>query len=1097
MTNKNKVLQISNRFASAAIMIIILLLLSVATLLMTALLSYSPSDPAWSQNNGGVTTNLLGTFGAWYSDLSFSLIGKLSYLLPIAFAVFAIQLWLEKKADKEVFSWRLFMILTAVLSGCVLWTKHDLQSINMVAQTGGGALGAWLVIGLEKSVKSIPVIMAFSLVIFTASLSILCNIPWPRIFEWIGKGISAIFALMFSGLVNRTKKTKKTDTNRKTVPTSYFAKERNFVKEENFDNNDNLEKESFSISDDEIDIQAPFSQPEANFQSNRQPPKPRFTIERYEGEEDNAFVENSSLNSTTIENMAFDELPTFSQRGEESVSEPIANSMADTFHVETKEKAQPEPMVDSNGIEHKAEPSFFDFSHLGHSETSENNHSKKEILEETVKSYSKASIMEKPMESSAREMPQSSTTADAHGNHDNNQSFNAHSAHREASFVERQKPAKITSTVSRQLSRDDIFPEQQEVPEKQLVQPSVQEEVRAKNTATPFEFSFLDNTIDADETKEKAASNVLDMTATEEPSKAFEIDISPASEFVQEPEISQAIPETVSEFVSEPVSEPAPEAVPQPTQTASTATIPSSSVASSVTIGKAYDKNSEPEPVVTKSYELPNIGLLDEPPAQVNAYTEDTLAEMARILEHTLKQFNVDATVMHVSPGPVITRFEIDLAPGIQAKKITSLSVDLARALAVSGVRVEEVIPGSSYVGLEVPNKQRQIVYFKDVVRSSVFQKSPSPLTISLGSDTSGKPIVADLMKMPHALVAGTTGSGKSVCINVMLLSMLFKATPKDLRLILVDPKMLEMSMYEDIPHLLTPVITDMNEAENALTWAVAEMERRYQLMAALKVRKIDAFNQHIDEANAKGEPIKDPLWEPNESVGYTHHPNLERLPFIVIVIDELADMMMVVGKQVEQLIARLTQKARAAGIHVVLATQRPSTDVLTGLIKANVPTRIAFQVSSGTDSRVIIDSVGAEKLLGHGDMLFVPPGAGHPQRLHGAFVGDAETDRITNFLRETGEPDYIEGITSKQAPETLGAFGAAEAGAKEDADPLYEEAIEIVLTTGKASISSVQRQLRIGYNRAARMIEDMQAQGIVSEPVNGVRKVLGAPRPK
>ncbi len=941
MTKKNKALLLTNRFASATTMATILALLLIALLLGVALFSYSPLDPAWSQNNGGTVTNNLGVIGAWYSDLSFSIIGKLSYLIPITLVAFAIQLWAEKAFDKELFSWRLFMLLTAILSGCVLWGAHDGQAINTVAPGGGGYLGEWLFKGLQTSVKSDPVIMAFSLIIFATSISLLFSVPWLRIIEFIGDSISRILGLASVGLVKARAKRKEAKGIKSVVSESVMPSGEKGI-------------------DD----------------------KPKFTIDRYEDE----IV--SPVDSSPAEDTAISDIPAFSNEKENIRETTARNTVVDRREISEKQ-TQP-----------KSEPNFFNF-------------------EPIEKNTTKTANSE--MAGMSPEM----------GNNVLQEAAEP--------LVTKTEPL-VPPPVSETPVKPDYLATSQ----------TTDDAPGQKAGGNHFEFSLLPKT-----EKEPAAESILDMTATE------------------------------------PTEQVASTATPTATQTAKKV-----DNTASVTIGKAYDSRSEPQPVVEKNYELPNISLLDEPPAQINAYTEDTLAEMAGILENTLKQFNVDATVMHVSPGPVITRFEIDLAPGIQAKKITALSIDLARALAVSNVRVEEVIPGSSYVGLEVPNKQRQIVYFKDIVRSSVFQKSRSPLTLSLGSDTSGKPVVADLMKMPHALVAGTTGSGKSVCINVMLLSMLFKATPKDLRLILVDPKMLEMSMYEDIPHLLTPVITDMNEAENALTWAVGEMERRYQLMAALKVRKIDAFNQYVDEANAKGEPIKDPLWEPNESVGYTHHPNLERLPFIVIVIDELADMMMVVGKQVEQLIARLTQKARAAGIHVVLATQRPSTDVLTGLIKANVPTRIAFQVSSGTDSRVIIDSVGAEKLLGHGDMLFVPPGAGHPQRLHGAFVGDAETDRITDFLRSSGEPNYIDGITNKQDPETLGAFGAAEAAdSKEDADPLYEEAIEIVLTTGKASISSVQRQLRIGYNRAARMIEDMQEQGIVSEPVNGVRKVLGAPR--
>ncbi|HYQ92802.1 MAG TPA: DNA translocase FtsK 4TM domain-containing protein, partial [Candidatus Competibacteraceae bacterium] len=461
---------------------------------------------------------------------------------------------------------------------------------------------------------------------------------------------------------------------------------------------------------------------------------------------------------------------------------------------------------------------------------------------------------------------------------------------------------------------------------------------------------------------------------------------------------------------------------------------------------------------------LPPLPLLDPAPAQQDGYSDDDLESMSRQVEILLRHFGIEVQVVAVEPGPVITCFELEPAPGVKVSQISNLAKDLARGLSVTSVRVVEVIPGKSVIGLEIPNKRRQIVYLSEILTAPVYTNSTAPMTVALGKDIGGKPIVANLAKMPHLLVAGTTGSGKSVAINAMLLSMLYKATPREVRLILVDPKMLELSVYEEIPHLLAPVVTDMKEAANALRWCVGAMERRYRLMAPLKVRNLAGFNQKVQEANDAGEPIADPLFKPEEHFE-TEVPTLEPMPNIVVVIDELADMMMVVGKKVEELIARLAQKARAAGIHLILATQRPSVDVITGLIKANIPTRIAFQVSSKVDSRTILDQMGAEQLLGHGDMLYLPPGTGFTRRVHGAFVSDHEVLRVVEYLRQTGEPDYIEDILQEPGeviPGLPGMEGDYGSGGDE-ADPLYDQAVRIVTESRRASISGVQRRLKIG----------------------------------
>jgi DNA segregation ATPase FtsK/SpoIIIE, S-DNA-T family len=483
---------------------------------------------------------------------------------------------------------------------------------------------------------------------------------------------------------------------------------------------------------------------------------------------------------------------------------------------------------------------------------------------------------------------------------------------------------------------------------------------------------------------------------------------------------------------------------------------------------------------------LPPLHLLDEAKGEIEVQSAETLEFTSRLIERKLMDFGIEVKVLTALPGPVITRYELEPAAGVKGSQVTNLVKDLARALSVVSVRVVETIPGKTCMGLEIPNPKRQIVFLSEILGSQVYHDMHSPLAIALGKDIAGKPVVADLARMPHVLVAGTTGSGKSVAINAMILSLIYKAEPSQVRLILVDPKMLELSVYEGIPHLLAPVVTDMRQAASALSWCVAEMERRYKLMSVLGVRNLAGYNQKIREAAKAENRIPHPFSLTPE----TPEP-LEEMPTIVVVIDELADLMMVVGKKVEELIARLAQKARACGIHLVLATQRPSVDVITGLIKANIPTRVAFQVSSKIDSRTILDQMGAEALLGQGDMLYQPPGTSNPQRIHGAFVSDQEVHRVVDYLKTLGEPNYIEGILTGETEENGDAgFSAGEGGG--EADPLYDEAVAIVLKTRRASISSVQRQLRIGYNRAARLIEDMERAGLVSAmQSNGNREVL------
>ena len=512
---------------------------------------------------------------------------------------------------------------------------------------------------------------------------------------------------------------------------------------------------------------------------------------------------------------------------------------------------------------------------------------------------------------------------------------------------------------------------------------------------------------------------------------------------------------------------------------------------------RIYKEKQAPIPMFTEDKvpqgSLPALGLLDKPDAKVQGYSKETLEMMSRLVEKKLMDFNIDVRVESVQPGPVVTRFEIDPAPGVKASQVVSLARDLARSLSVISVRVVENIAGKTYIGLEIPNELREPVCLLEGLASEVYESSKSPLTLVLGKDISGQPVVDDLCKMPHLLVAGTTGSGKSVCINALILSIVYKSTPEDVRLIMIDPKMLELSGYDGIPHLLTPVVTDMNKAANALRWCVGEMDRRFRLMASLSVRNIMGYNRKVLAAINSGKPLPDPFYEPIGGEGDRQPPTLAKMPYVVVIVDEFADLVLVVGKKIEELITRIAQRARAAGIHLVLATQRPSVDVVTGLIKANFPTRIAFQMSSRADSRTVLDQMGAEQLLGHGDMLFLPPGTGYPVRVHGSFVSDQEVLRVTQHLRQSGVPEYLDAVIHSEASQELGSGRDDAIGG--EGDPLYDQALAFVAETRRASISSVQRHLRVGYNRAARMIEAMEAAGVVGPLESGKREVF-APAP-
>ena len=1015
----------------------------IALAMAVSLYSYHPADPAWSSaTDSDVIHNIAGERGAYFADIILSAIGSTAWLLPILLVGFGYQLFFKRKLltiSLDKISFRLLGVLIAIFS---LSALLDLHSEN------GGMMGGFIGTELINLISNALSIKLQTLVYITKiSFAILTFIGFYLItgmgpIGWadhIGAVIFKILNILIpkknDDELNYNQHLPSHDGNihQDTIDRMLDNSER---KAPNFFSKIFASKESSNSKapQDFIQIDESLLQEEA-YETNAPVQDPLFNSYNYNPlEEEKTDLEDDAMNNNN-------NIP------------PIFRNL---------QKAAPE----NNGANSKQAQEEQDF--------------KINPLEPNINEWDQfiraPQSTEQPIETVEETMEEVNEKKGIPSIFKN--LFKA----RKKKHISIAESTKVEPSLAEQLAQtaDDTTPETITAqPTITFSQPAataitdideVQPTITINDqpiTPSSLQFSISDN---AEEEIEE-----IDITLPEENDPSI-IETTAEEEIVQSPAAQAVMNESHNNISPEPQK---PEFIGHEIDPRSGMPIP-------VKAPKEY-------PMAGR---LPGLDLLGNPPPVTESYDALELQEFASLIEEQFKNFNIEVKVVNIEPGPVITRFELDLAPGVKIAQINNLNKDIARALAVTSVRIVDIIPGKPFIGLEIPNKNRQNVYFKEGLYADAYRNSKHPLTILLGKDVSGQQVTANLMKMPHLLIAGTTGSGKSVGINTILLSLLYKAHPEDLRLILIDPKMLELSVYDDIPHLLAPVVTDMKESANALRWAVMEMERRFLLMSKLRVRNIDGFNQKVKEANKQGTPIKDPLWDASREVSdHVSAPDLKPLPYIVVVIDELADMMMTVGKAVEELIARLTQKARAAGIHMVVATQRPSVDVITGLIKSNIPSRIAFQVSSKIDSRTIIDQQGAENLLGRGDMLYFPTGAPFPIRVHGAFVDDNEVNRVTDFLRLTGPTDYVEEILKDPTEEIPGLSENASGfvpSPDDVEDVLYDEAVKIVLEDQRPTISYVQRKLRIGYQRAARLIEAMEAQGIVSAPAaNGNREIL------
>lgn len=1058
--------------------LILVVLLSI--LLFIALLTYSPADPSWSQTAWGVDIeNAGGIVGAWIADTLFFTFGSLAYPLPVLLTVMTWaalrQCGNGEPIDLMLWGTRLAGFVVLLLTSCGL---ADLNFDDIGYFSSGGVIGDVLTSLALPTLNTLGTTLVL-LFLWGAGVTLLTGVSWLRIVEWIGK-----YCIQFcSGFLNRLRGDREEVLEPQlamsampTMTASTPRQEPSFVEPSIDDAISELESHSNSL--DETESSASDESPR---RYNIHMPETSVAWE----EDDEDEYDPLFAPSRPIAPAAVKAKPVQPVNQHQPMASPQPASQPQSV-------VQPQPAVAAQQTApvQQVTPSVEPTAPVQAASMAPN----REAHNQGSAAQAGSVVASAPIAQQSERAP-----------------------------IERTHQLEATIESLEQAAWDDddmgldtssevettVVPTQPESP--RSTSSYVEEEVHSvwrgeehQPVNTPFSVQHDVSTshiepVIQEEPSEPVISNfdVVDDDGMDFVSHEYDDAEEMASPSVVEPSVPTHSVSASAPLQGQPIAqEQSQDLNPQSPQDKDSQAFQSMVAdAQAKVVAQQNPFLVQHEPNLPKPAEpLPTLDLLYHPEKRDNFIDRDALEDIARLVESKLADYKIKARVVDIFPGPVITRFELDLAPGVKVSRISGLSMDLARSLSAMAVRVVEVIPGKPYVGLELPNMSRQTVYLSDVISSPQFMEAKSPTTVVLGQDIAGEAVVADLSKMPHVLVAGTTGSGKSVGVNVMILSMLYKSSPEDVRFIMIDPKMLELSVYEGIPHLLSEVVTDMKDASNALRWCVGEMERRYKLMSLLGVRNIKGFNDKLKMAADAGHPIHDPLWQPGDSMD-PEPPLLEKLPYIVVIVDEFADLMMVVGKKVEELIARLAQKARAAGIHLILATQRPSVDVITGLIKANIPTRVAFTVSTKTDSRTILDQSGAESLLGMGDMLYLPPGSSHTVRVHGAFASDDDVHAVVNNWKARGRPNYIDAIThGDQGPESL--LPGEKMESDEEVDPLFDQVVEHVVETRRGSVSGVQRRFKIGFNRAARIVDQLEAQGVVSAPGhNGNREVL-APKP-
>ncbi|CAE6915151.1 COG1674 DNA segregation ATPase FtsK SpoIIIE and related proteins [Vibrio sp. B1FIG11] len=1068
-----------------------------SVLLAVALFTFSPADPSWSQTAwGGEINNAGGLFGAWLADTLFFTFGSLAYPLPFLLTAGAWVICRKRSADDpiDLMLWgtRLLGLVILILTSCGL---ADINFDDIWYFSSGGVVGDVL---SSLSLPTLNVLGTTLVLLFLwgAGFTLFTGISWLKIVEWLGdRALGAVAAV--------TNKARGTEQETLEPQLDEFAEDRVMSKR----GKEELEDESlphltaYEVEEPKEEAPAheyPIYMPQSaveqsNVDKSKQQPAAQPIAQPTQ--------QAAAVNAAPIQ------APVQSQVQEQAQTvEPVRSVNTDNVDPTVERTKQLNVTIEE--LEAAAQQA---------DDWADEAPQVQEAQEPAVASIAAQPEVTQPV--SQEVVPQPAVAQ---------QEVGQQTAHQPAApqepFV--QSESSVVESYDNEPSYDEYAQfeaeqaQQAQVAQEQApVQAPMEHAEQPQNEEPVINAAALDNIVEQTEPSQHIEPTISNFDVVDEEDdyqaqqpvqqaqptyvEPQQPVFQPLQQSVQEQPMQQQVapqPQSVAPAPSA-TFEPAPqEAEVEEVQDGDQDVAAFQNLVSNAQAKVAAQQNpflvQQEQNLPVPAEPLPTLELLYHPEKRDNFIDRDALEEVARLVETKLADYKIKADVVGIYPGPVITRFELDLAPGVKVSRISGLSMDLARALSAMAVRVVEVIPGKPYVGLELPNMSRQTVFLSDVISSPQFEQATSPTTVVLGQDIAGEAVIADIAKMPHVLVAGTTGSGKSVGVNVMILSMLYKASPEDLRFIMIDPKMLELSIYEGIPHLLSEVVTDMKDASNALRWCVGEMERRYKLMSALGVRNVKGFNEKLKMAADAGHPIHDPFWQEGDSMD-TEPPLLEKLPYIVVVVDEFADLMMVVGKKVEELIARLAQKARAAGIHLILATQRPSVDVITGLIKANIPTRVAFTVSTKTDSRTILDQGGAESLLGMGDMLYLPPGSSHTTRVHGAFASDDDVHAVVNNWKARGKPNYIDEIISgDQGPESL--LPGEQMESDEEVDPLFDQVVEHVVQSRRGSVSGVQRRFKIGYNRAARIVEQLEAQGIVSAPGhNGNREVLAPAPPK